>query len=174
MREILISKGNRVIVDDADYNLLNKTKWSTITANTTCYAHGKPTRNEKSISMHRFIMGNPHGLEIDHINGNGLDNRRENLRIGTHKQNMQNIHIVYSSKKDLFERYKGCYERGLRLNRLINNIRSELLIIGFTEDALKAYEDKTGLFKGVVKNEGLFFDPFILAQIREQQTVRSE
>lgn len=41
--------------------------------------------------MHRVVAGEPPcGLEIDHINGNGLDNRRANLRFVTHAQNLAN------------------------------------------------------------------------------------
>ncbi|KOS03136.1 HNH endonuclease [Paenibacillus polymyxa] len=41
--------------------------------------------------MHRYLTDCPEGLVVDHINGNGLDNRRENLRVCSHLDNMQNI-----------------------------------------------------------------------------------
>lgn len=40
--------------------------------------------------MHRFILDAPHGMEVDHKNGDGLDCRRENMRLATRKQNAFN------------------------------------------------------------------------------------
>ncbi len=48
--------------------------------------------------MHAVIVGTPKGMQTDHINGNGLDNRRENLRVVTHRKNAQNRHTPKSSK----------------------------------------------------------------------------
>lgn len=55
--------------------------------------------------LHRFIMGEPKGKVVDHINGNRLDNRRVNLRICEHKENMWNSKPVTAG-------YKGVYENG--------------------------------------------------------------
>ncbi len=54
----------------------------------------------RTIKIHQLIMNPPQGLEVDHINGNGLDNRRSNLRIVTHQINQSNLpkHHGSSSK----------------------------------------------------------------------------
>lgn len=58
--------------------------------------------------MHRLILDAPKGMQVDHINGNGLNNRRENIRLCTHEQNSYNQQKPYGSSK-----YKGvCRKRG--------------------------------------------------------------
>jgi len=57
-------------------------------------------------SMHRIIMDPPKGMDIDHINGNTLDNRKENLRICTRSQNSQNKKL----RRDSASCYKGVYK----------------------------------------------------------------
>lgn len=59
----------------------------------------------KKVSLHRFIMNEPVGMDVDHINGNSLDNRRSNLRACTHAQNMQNMKLSKSNKSG----YRGVY-----------------------------------------------------------------
>jgi hypothetical protein len=71
----------------------------------TFYAHSVQQRDGKTvrISMHRLIMNPPEGVFVDHINGDGLDNRRENLRLVTRQQNMAN-----SRKRHVGQsKYKG-------------------------------------------------------------------
>jgi hypothetical protein len=84
MREIRLSNSNKkVIVDDEDYDWLNVFLWR-ITS--TGYAISRGGEGEL---MHRVMMNNP-TKEIDHANGDRLDNRRENLRVATHSENMSN------------------------------------------------------------------------------------
>lgn len=74
-------------VDDKDYISLNYFRW--------CF-DGKYAQRRgkgKTIRMHSVLMQPPKGLEVDHLNGNPLDNRRSNLRICTHKQNCQNLKL---------------------------------------------------------------------------------
>lgn len=93
--------GKFALVDDDDFELASKFKW---------YLSGEyPVRsfgqrpNRTKISLHRFLMNTPLGMMTDHINGNGLDNRRSNLRICTVAQNTMN------SKKGMrnSSKYKG-------------------------------------------------------------------
>lgn len=59
--------------------------------------------------MHRLILGTSVGMEVDHVNGDGRDNRRVNLRLATHSQNMANQR---KRRDGISSRYKGVwYER---------------------------------------------------------------
>lgn len=79
------------IIDECDIGLM-RLRWSVLIQKNTCYAAHYTHENGKkvAISMHRMIMGAGPAEEIDHIDGNGLNNRRSNLRRGTHSQNQCN------------------------------------------------------------------------------------
>jgi hypothetical protein len=96
-------KGYFAEIDDADALLIHDINWQPLHQGNTFYASGMTQMGgiKKSVLMHRLIMACPMGLLVDHINGNGLDNRRENLRIVTHKENSQNLHHVAVRKKGI-------------------------------------------------------------------------
>ena len=104
MKEIQLSRAMVALVDDEDYKNLNQYNWqahkSYKTKNTHYATRHTPTINGKRgfVSMHSSIMGNEKGKEIDHIDGDGLNNQRSNLRQVTHRENGQNLHIEKSSK----------------------------------------------------------------------------
>lgn len=78
------------LVDEADVPLIQDHIWRLHNAG---YAHTWVDRGaHRGMGMHRLIMGLEHsdGLEVDHINGDRLDNRRSNLRVVTHAENAQN------------------------------------------------------------------------------------
>lgn len=84
-KSIPLSQGKITLVDDEDYEYLNQWKWT--------YTEGYAFRmarigsKRKHTKMHRVIMNTPGDMQTDHINGNGLDNRRANLRICTATEN---------------------------------------------------------------------------------------
>jgi hypothetical protein len=85
---IPLTRGKFAIVDAEDFESLNRYKWHAQTGGRTFYA---ATRHEgKTFSMHRLITNAPKGLVVDHINHNGMDNRKHNLRICTHAENCRN------------------------------------------------------------------------------------
>jgi hypothetical protein len=88
VRSIALTKGKHALVDAEDYDRLMKHKWTASSSGPKCYAQ----RNEKghSILMHREIMKAPKGMVVDHIDGNGLNNCKSNLRICTQGQNNYN------------------------------------------------------------------------------------
>ncbi|MHC4799928.1 MAG: AP2 domain-containing protein, partial [Planctomycetota bacterium] len=106
-----LSQNKFAIVDADDYERLNKYKWCLSKAPHTNYALTrlkarpvKPKRaKRKAILMHRFILNAPRHLVVDHINHNGLDNRKSNLRLCTRAQNCYNSRS-FNNKSS---RYKG-------------------------------------------------------------------
>ena len=91
MAKIRLTKGKFAIVDDADLGLLGQWKWHSV-AQYAARREYVPGGKGKStyILMHRFINNTPEGMDTDHINHDGLDNRRSNLRTVTHQQNAFN------------------------------------------------------------------------------------
>jgi hypothetical protein len=89
MKQIDLSQGKVALVDDSDYDRVSAYKWS---YSGHGYAHRVISTGGKQqhIYMHRFILGSPNGEDVDHRNGDRLDNRRENLRWCSHRDNIRN------------------------------------------------------------------------------------
>jgi hypothetical protein len=86
---ILQLKGGGVTqVDDADMPALAGRVWKRFRVGQNIYYAA--TAGKNPLLLHRFLMAATAGLSVDHINGDPLDNRRENLRLCTHAQNMAN------------------------------------------------------------------------------------
>lgn len=100
MMEVSLTRGHKAIVDDVDYEMLIPHKWYLHTSRKSKYAatwnNGKfPNFKGLNMRMHRIILGvNDPSIIVDHINGNGLDNRRENLRLCSVQQNNWNRHSL--------------------------------------------------------------------------------
>ena len=94
MKEIKLTKGRVALVDDEDFEKLNRYNWYALNCNkeNRFYVLRNILFNgKKGIAlMHREILGSAKPLFVDHINGNGLDNRKENLRFVTPQQNQFN------------------------------------------------------------------------------------
>lgn len=95
-RELAVTRGLVAIVDEEDYERVSQFKWCAIKGRDTWYAHRTVRKSEglakSSIRLHHFILGMTADIagEIDHRNGNGLDNRKQNLRMATAGQNRVN------------------------------------------------------------------------------------
>jgi hypothetical protein len=86
------------VVDDADFEWLSRWSWQLSGSKGYARRTIKITGGKyRTLYMHRFIMSADNGIEVDHINGDSLDNRRQNLRLVTRKQNAQNICALKSS-----------------------------------------------------------------------------
>lgn len=101
MKRIPLSNSSQfAIIDDKDFAKVSERRW---------YLHGAGVRSGRPhIWLHHFINGNPPmGLETDHGDGNGLNNRRSNLRNATHRQNMMNSKRPVTNTSG----FKGIYRR---------------------------------------------------------------
>jgi hypothetical protein len=100
MKLIPLTQGKFAIVDDEDCDWLMTWKWYAERRGHTFYARTTlPGDAKENIYMHRMLSMYPKkGLTVDHINGNGLDNRRVNRRVCTHRINLCNRRKVGSSR----------------------------------------------------------------------------
>lgn len=93
--------GIEVLIDNEDLTAVERILYWRVSPDG--YVHGNDPENGKDVRLHRLVMGEPKGLEIDHINGNKLDNRRENLRECNRWQNKANTRIISTNTTG----YKG-------------------------------------------------------------------
>lgn len=80
----------RCLYDSVDSPVVDKFRWYLVRLGKSKKPYAFMQIGNKRMSMHRLLLNPPTGMEVDHVNGNGLDNRRENLRICTVAQNRQN------------------------------------------------------------------------------------
>lgn len=93
MKEIPLTRGKVALVDDADFEGLSRFKWYAHKGTRTWYAHRNRQLNagkQTTVLMHRQILGAVPGKEVDHRDGNGLNNQRCNLRLCEHAENGHN------------------------------------------------------------------------------------
>ena len=96
-----LTKGYEAVIDAADIEAVQHVSWyASVYPDGSVYACSRPKRDGEKITlrMHRVIMGDPWGLEVDHRDGNGLNNCKYNLRAATSSQNKCNRRISTLSK----------------------------------------------------------------------------
>lgn len=135
------AKYGYAIVDDDDYESLSKYRWGINGLGTgrhhlyarRCKGYGK---SAQSFLMHREILNvTDRNIFVDHINHNCMDNRKENLRVCTHSQNMMNSKIHIDNKSG----YKGVYWHKTNkrwVSRI--NIKKKPIDIGYFDDKMSA------------------------------------
>jgi hypothetical protein len=97
MKEIKLTQGKVALVDDEDFEYLNQWKWHAHKDRLN-YWYAIRTVSGKRIPMHRQIMNTPKDRQVDHIDHNGLNNQRSNLRNCTRSQNQMNRKAFGKSK----------------------------------------------------------------------------
>jgi hypothetical protein len=146
MKEVKLTRGYIAIIDDEDYERISQLRWQALPSqNGKIYAKGSLTgkiRKEgqkyQQVLMHRFIMNAQPNTELDHINGNSLDNRKQNLRFTTHRENLRNRRKFKGTNTE----YKGVIKRG---NKYVMVLQVEF---DTPEDAAKLWDKLSKIVYG--------------------------
>lgn len=142
-KQIPLTQGQFAVVDDDVYVWAGRHKWYARRKGNTFYAvravaSGK--LSQKIVRLHREIMNAPDGMHVDHINGNGLDCTRANMRVCTQSENKRNRKINSNNQSG----YKGVWwhnssrkwQSGIR----VGGKRVHLGYFANIEDAARAYD----------------------------------
>lgn len=137
---IELTQNKYAVVDDEDYDRLRGLKWHYHSSGYAVHG-GNHYRKISKTYMHRLIINAPKNMEVDHINGDGLDNRKENLRIVTKAENAMNRS---RSSKNNHSGFKGVsfYKRLNKWQAYINKDR-KFIFLGYFDakiEAAKAYD----------------------------------
>ena len=142
VKEIPLTKGQVALVDDEDFEWLSQHVWI-VKRSDRGYLYARTSTTKGGIYMHRLLLNAPEGMQVDHINHNGLDNRRQNMRLCTNSQNSYNS---LAHRKPKTSHFKGvCWHKSTQkwLAQIgIDWKRLHLGIFDSEEDAAKAYDAK--------------------------------
>lgn len=145
MKIIKITQGFEAIIDDDDFEKFGKFKYHISKGKYAMRALPRTNgeKRNKRIKLHQDIIGKKEGFVIDHINGNGLDNRKCNLRHCTISQNEMNS----PAQRNKTGKYKGVYKTSGKCSTFFSTIfrDGKVYRIGSFRDELsaaKAYDLK--------------------------------
>lgn len=144
MREIPLTQGKVALVDDEDYERVMQFKWHAVRGRNSWYARRSirtaPKTKQKTLWMHRLLVDAAKGDFVDHSDGDGLKNTRQNVRKCTRAQNARNQrtakHNTSGFKGVSFHKLKRVWQANIRVD-------SRLIYLGSfksAEEAAKAYD----------------------------------
>ncbi|MGN6757141.1 MAG: HNH endonuclease [Thermomicrobiales bacterium] len=115
-----LTQGKFAFIDAEDAPRVLAHAWCLARTRTGFYAQRRDSSTRRPITLHMFLTEAPPGIEVDHKNGDGLDNRRENLRLATRQQNAMNTPLRADNKtgyKGVSEdKRRGGYRASIRVN----------------------------------------------------------
>jgi len=154
MKKIAVGSGYFALVDDSDFEELDQYTWTSLRCYgglvyaTTKGAYKGPG-TPKVILMHRMIMSALRNITVDHVDGNGLNNTRGNLRLATMAEQQKNRKLNKNNKTG----YKGVHKKKNRSGRYaaetrLNGQKYYIGTFNNARDAAVAYNAVTYLLHG--------------------------
>lgn len=138
---VFLGNGLVAYIDPEDVALVSGRFWHAIKSRRSHYARCSAPKGTPKTLMHVLIMGTRDGFQIDHKNGNGLDNRRENLRWATSAQNMQNARIRPNKQSGLRGVRRGTRAQKWSAAIRANGTRHHLGSFVTSEEAARVYDE---------------------------------
>lgn len=148
---------SRSVIDLEKIETVKQYKWY---QNNSGYAISRVNKN-KQIFLHRIIVGNPIGYEVDHIDGDPLNNRKSNLRICSHQENIMNQKIRIDNTSGF---------KGVNWDKRKGKWRARIHIHG-KDKHLGYFESKEEAAKSRVKAEQEYFGEFSRKNVKEMELV---
>ena len=136
------------IIDFDDYSIVSKYKWQVSKGKNGLFYARHSAATGKSFRMHRLILNVPKGMDVDHHDHNGLNNRRSNLRICTNTQNQANRRKTNNTTSSKFKgvgwhSQSKTWRARISLNkkdRCLGNFLTEIeAALAYNEAALKHF-----------------------------------
>ncbi len=156
MKVITLTQGKEAFIDDEDYDRITEWKWCFNKKKGAGYAVGKigDKCEKRLVLMHQFIMNFPAPpLEVDHIDGNMLNNQKSNLRLATRSEQEINKGRKTEKYKGVTKLRNGRWKAQFRVNGVMEYIGE----YATDEEAARAYDNVFRLKIG--EGQGLNFPP---------------
>jgi len=134
-----LTRGYKTLIDEADLERVSRYSWHANMKASGVYAAARI--DNRMVGLHRFIVQAAPGFDVDHINGNRLDNRRCNLRLATRSQNLANSRPRRDKRASRFKGVTYCNDPK-RVKRWVAKVASEYVGRFLTEvEAARAYDE---------------------------------
>ncbi len=137
MKEIALSRGLVTQVDDEDFENLSAHKWYAQPGSKGNFYAARQIRirpnKQRALQMHRVLINAPDGLEVDHVDYNGLNNQKENLRLATYAENKRHENLRTTNNSG----FKGVSRKGRKWAARIC-IQEQQIWLGCFDTAVEA------------------------------------